>query len=232
MVNNPHHGVDGPVVEVEFSVRDTTYPFVGASAAESCTFELAKFLPRGDGRYAEFFNVTGVRPSRIVGFAAAHETADVSLLDEYDRGGFFEFEVDEFCPAVRLAELGALPRAVSSTDGDGRIVAGIPPRCDSSELVETFLEETAESNLVCKREKDSISPIFTSSTVHSVLRTQLTDRQRELLQAAFEAGYYSWPRECTGEELAETFDISSATFSEHIHAAERNLLCALFDGPR
>jgi predicted DNA binding protein len=48
------------------------------------------------------------------------------------------------------------------------------------------------------------------------------------LSVAFEAGYYDWPRGCTGEDVAEELGITSATFSEQIHAAERNLLSAVF----
>lgn len=96
-------------------------------------------------------------------------------------------------------------------------------------VVESFLEENPDADLVSKRHRESVTPIFTKSTLHQVLDANLTDRQREVLRTAYEAGYYEWPRECSGETVARELDISSATFSEHIHAAERNLLTAIFD---
>lgn len=231
MSNDPAGEASSPIVEVEFSVSDSTYPFVAVSGIEECTFELAEMVPRGSDRYAEFFNVVDGDPDRIVDALTACEVADVTLIDEYERGGFFEFEVIGICPAVRLVELGALLRDVRSTDGDGSIVAEIPPQYDSAALVESFLEDTARTELVSKREKETMHPMFTSSIPQQLLRSRLTARQRELLEAAYETGYYEWPRECTGEEMAEAFDIASATFSEHIRAAERNLLTALFEGP-
>lgn len=218
------------VVEAEFSIRSSEYPFVGVSEAESCTFELAKIIPRRGERYSEFFNVVGVEPNRIMDAVRAEEPIDVMLLNEYDRGGLFEFVVTDACPAVGLAELGAHPREVYSNDGDGRIVAEIPPQHDPPAVIKTFLDETPEAELVGKREKDAVTPLFTPEAFQQVLHAQLTDRQLELLEAAFEAGYYEWPRECTGEAIAAEFGISSATFSEHIHTAERKLLTAMFEG--
>ncbi|QLD87393.1 helix-turn-helix domain-containing protein [Natronomonas halophila] len=230
MSKTPSRSRHSSVIEAEFSLQGSKYPFVGVSETESCTFELAKILPRCGGEYSEFFNVTDVRPGRIMDAAAGNELVEVDLLNEYDDGGLFEFQVGTSCPAVTLAELGAHPREVHSSDGDGRIVAEIPPQNEPPEVIKAFLDEVPEAEFTGKRTKETITPLFTPEAIQQVLHSQLTDRQLELLEAAFEAGYYDWPRRCTGEELAEEFDISSATFSEHIHTAERRLLTVLFDG--
>lgn len=52
----------------------------------------------------------------------------------------------------------------------------------------------------------------------------LTDRQREVLLAAFEAGYYAVPRESTLTEVAEELDVSKATASDVVHRAESALV--------
>lgn len=98
-------------------------------------------VPRSEGRYAEFFHVTGADPDRIGAFAAAHGSVDATLVASYDDGGLFEFLVSADCPARRLAELGALPQRVSGVDGEGRIVVEIPDRYDPASVVGTFLEE-------------------------------------------------------------------------------------------
>ncbi|WP_121823493.1 helix-turn-helix domain-containing protein [Halostella salina] len=218
-----------PVVEVEFTVRDPEYPFVYVSDTEDCVFELAEMVPRDGGRYAEFFNVTDVDPGRILELAAERETVGVSLLREYEDGGLFEFLVSGDCPAFSLAKLGALPREVYAADGEGRIVAEIPPRYDPPDVIDRFLDENADTDIVRKREKEAVTPLFSRSALPEVLADRLTDRQRDVLRAAYDAGYYDWPRDCTGADVADSLGISSATFSEHIHAAERKILAALFD---
>ncbi|QZP37627.1 helix-turn-helix domain-containing protein [Halobaculum magnesiiphilum] len=220
---------DGSVLEVEFRFERAAYPFVRASAVADCTLELAELVPRADGRYAEFFNVTGGDPEQIAALAAEHEGTEVSLVESYRDGSLFEFMVSDGCPARRLAELGALPRRVRGSAGRGTIVAEIPSDADAAGIVERFLEETPEATLASKRSKPSMTPLLSEATLHRRLETRLTERQLEVLRTAFDAGYYDWPRESSGKEIAAELGISSATFSEHIHAAERALITTLFE---
>ena len=111
---------------------------------------------------------------------------------------------------------------------DGRVVAEISPlRPVASHR--GFLAENPDAELRPKCEKDTFSPLLTESAFDGILRNRLTSRQVEILRAAYEAGYYEWPRGCIGKEAASGLGISSATFSEHVHAAERKLLALLFD---
>ncbi|WP_336136678.1 helix-turn-helix domain-containing protein [Natronomonas amylolytica] len=48
----------------------------------------------------------------------------------------------------------------------------------------------------------------------------LSDRQRELILAAVEEGYYDTPRCCSLTELADRLDIAKSTCSETLHRAE------------
>lgn len=55
---------------------------------------------------------------------------------------------------------------------------------------------------------------------HSANEQMLTDRQREIVQAAVENGYYDTPRECSLTELAGTVGIAKSTCSSTLHRAE------------
>lgn len=52
----------------------------------------------------------------------------------------------------------------------------------------------------------------------------LTGRQRELLGAAVEAGYYDTPRRCSLTDLAEEVGIAKSTASETLHRAESRVV--------
>ncbi|WP_073096549.1 helix-turn-helix domain-containing protein [Haladaptatus paucihalophilus] len=52
----------------------------------------------------------------------------------------------------------------------------------------------------------------------------LTDRQRQLVLAAFERGYYATPRTATLTEVAESVGISKATASDTLHRAEGRII--------
>ena len=47
-----------PVFEVELVIEDSSYPFVGASEAEACRFELAEIVP-GPASSARSFSTSG-----------------------------------------------------------------------------------------------------------------------------------------------------------------------------
>jgi hypothetical protein len=52
----------------------------------------------------------------------------------------------------------------------------------------------------------------------------LTDRQREVLDAAAEMGYYETPRRATLTDVAASLDVSKSTASDVLHRAEGNLV--------
>lgn len=219
---------DSPTVEVEFALTGAAYPFTGGALDAATTYELTDIVPRDGGRCTEFFDVTGGQPERIAAAVSAFDGVEPMLLTEYDDGGLFEFLVSGDCPALDLAERGAVPHTVHGADGRGTIVADIPTHRDSREIVESFLDRYPEAEMMAKRHKDGITTRYARTAYERIQAEALTDRQWEVLETAFERGYYEWPRECTGEEVAEELGITSATFSEHVHAAERKLLSLVF----
>lgn len=52
----------------------------------------------------------------------------------------------------------------------------------------------------------------------------LTDRQQEVLQTAFDLGYFEVPREASTQEVATELDLDGSTVAEHLQRAERNVL--------
>lgn len=63
---------------------------------------------------------------------------------------------------------------------------------------------------------------YTPGPRHVVSR--LTGRQREVLQAAVDQGYYEIPRKATLKEIASAVDLSRATVSEHLQKIEARIL--------
>lgn len=54
--------------------------------------------------------------------------------------------------------------------------------------------------------------------------SKLTEKQREVLIAAYKLGYYDLPRKINSEQLAEKLNIGNSTLGEHLRKAERRLL--------
>jgi len=64
------------------------------------------------------------------------------------------------------------------------------------------------------------------------LLESLTDRQLEVLRTAYFGGFFEWPRESTGEEVAELLDVSQPTVNRHLRLGQRALLAQLFGHDR
>ncbi|MWG33868.1 helix-turn-helix domain-containing protein [Halomarina oriensis] len=91
------------------------------------------------------------------------------------------------------------------------------------DAVQTALAEIRE-------EKDADVRVGTIASVGEGLGSgvfaldDLSERQREVIDLARREGYYSWPRETSAADLAETLDISKPTLLEHLRKAEAKLL--------
>lgn len=59
------------------------------------------------------------------------------------------------------------------------------------------------------------------------LASLLTDRQRELLELAIDAGYYEIPRRATLDDLAERAGVSAGTVGEHLRKIESKIITEL-----
>jgi DNA-binding CsgD family transcriptional regulator len=57
-----------------------------------------------------------------------------------------------------------------------------------------------------------------------VNRGRLTDRQLEVLETAYEMGYFERPKQANATEIADELGIAQSTFTEHLMAAQRKLL--------
>jgi hypothetical protein len=185
--HSPTHG-GGAVARLKFRLPDSSYPFVAASERESCTLLLERFLPRGEETYAEFFSLRGGDPSAVVDAAATFDGADARVLETRDDGGLVELTAGETCPTVSLAAADALPQTVVADDGEGQIVADVPAATDPAAVVESFQESHPSAELTSKCQRDSLAPLL-SAREYAHLGERLTDRQREVLEAAQAAGY-------------------------------------------
>ena len=55
-------------------------------------------------------------------------------------------------------------------------------------------------------------------------RSELTDRQREVLETAHEMGYFEHPKRANATEVAAALDLHPSTVAEHLAAAQGKLL--------
>ncbi|EFW90954.1 response regulator receiver modulated GAF sensor protein [Haladaptatus paucihalophilus DX253] len=216
------------VLELEFSITNTGSFFVVTSEELGCSFELDGVVPRRDDVYLFYVTLSGAPSEKVI------ERADESPMVEHVRviqetGDETLLEV-ALCgtetSAQALIERGAYVQRGSIEDGKGSIVVEVPANTRVRPFLDAVEEVYEETSLLSKQSRDR--PFHSTSEFYHELGETLTERQAEILQAAYLAGYFDYPRASSGAELADTLDISSPTFHQHLQTAERKLLSLLF----
>lgn len=222
---------NGTVVEVEFTVSDPRYPLVALSAETTCTVELLQLVPRSNGSYTVFQRAVGCSPDRLLSVLERYDNLEACVVSETDTDAVLEVRIDpdgNFF-TTSLTDAGAIPTELSSREGTARIVAEIPSMYSASAVIEQFQAAYPSVEIVARRQKEYSVSLFRRRKLYETIRSTLTPRQHEALVLAYTNGFYDWPRNATGEELAAEMDVSPPTFHEHLRAAEQAVLSVVFD---
>ncbi|RKD95771.1 bacterio-opsin activator domain-containing protein [Halopiger aswanensis] len=212
--------VSDAVVELEFRVESMAEELVSLSATESCTIEIEQ-LVQGDETLLVYGSATGVSQDEFEETVAETDGIDdVRFLAA--RRDEFEFEL--VAPtAISLFETiathGGRVESATITDGEFRFVVELPRGRDTRQMIELIKDEQSDVTYLAQRTTERSEPSGASSA--SVLEEDLTEKQRAALETAYFAGYFDWPRESTGEEIADRLGIAPATFNQHLRTAER-----------
>lgn len=106
----------------------------------------------------------------------------------------------------------------------GRVTIEVPTPAQKRPLMEWFEATFREFEFVAKR-----SPSTGPARSTGALTETLTERQADVLEAAYAGGYFESPRKTTGGELADVLDISDSAVYSHLRAAEKRLLDQILD---
>jgi len=114
---------------------------------------------------------------------------------------------------------------IESVEG-GEILVSVTAR-DGSEVREV-IEEIKKTGASVKLER-LINNGETSGSVSLKIR-DVTEKQRDALEAAVEMGYYEKPREASLEDLALEIGVSKSAVSQRLNCVEAKLVGSLAEG--
>jgi predicted DNA binding protein len=216
-----------PSVELEFRLTGDDVPLYTLAVEEGATGQMEWVTQNEAGDVVEYFTIDGTDPETVI---AAWEAVDhirsCRLVDEDAK--LYEVTFRRSA-AGQLFDAGVQIRDIR-TDGTTTLVtATAPPATDVREVLENVRSVYPETQLVAKRTLDNPSDRSLSQWTEGI---ELTDRQMGALAAAFDAGYFEWPRDATAEEVADELDISAATLHYHLRRAENGLVSAFLDAQR
>ncbi|WP_311172046.1 PAS domain S-box protein [Halobellus ordinarius] len=211
-------------VELEFRGPGDALPFARVATAADCTVRLERTAAREDGAVSVYFSFAGGIPDDAPELARRSLPGSVDVVTE--TGPLVvEMRTDEWFGAP-LAAYGGRLREARAGAGETVIRVEVPTQTDVRSFVERMGDIAPSLELVAKRQhrKRQQTPMELSDQV----RAELTDRQLEVLRTALSAGYFEWPRDHDGSEVAERLGITQPTFNKHLRIAERETFGLLF----
>jgi len=212
------------VVELHLTSTDEADPLVAATEKTDRRVEVNGVVPGGPQPLV-YLSVDGTSAMAVQSRLEEAGGETVRVVDE----GQLEVTVTADSPLETLLEAGAhLERAVAE-DGRVRYVVAVGNESRARTLVDRLGRTFPGIDVVAKRERSG--PVSEPSGIPGEDIEGLTDRQREVVETAYRAGYFNWPRDSTAEEVADSLDIAAPTFHAHLRKAESSLLDGLFDQP-
>ncbi|NHN40809.1 GAF domain-containing protein [Halorubellus sp. JP-L1] len=216
-------------VELEFRHDDPGPVPARLSDALACTLELDGYVPAGS-EWVLYFAVADATPEAVVAAAEGVErVAAASVVSDAADRKRVQLRLTDSSFFDTVSDAGAAVTGEVATDGAGYVTVELPAGADVRSVTGLIRREHPTLELAARRERDR--SMDDTAPADGPL-SELTDRQRQSLRAAYHAGYFRWPRESTAEEVADSLDVAAPTLHGHIRKAERAVFDALFESSR
>jgi hypothetical protein len=175
-----------------------------------------------------FVTATGAVASDVLEWMNDQDAvAVVRLVRDHGDEALFEVVLTGPDPSMTIVRRGGTITELTASDGIERVVTEVSPERDVRDLTEVITTVFPASELVVRREHER--PLETMTSFRSALHGELTEKQAAVLEAAYHAGYFEWPRGSTAEELADALGITSPTLHNHLRRAQQKLLDRFFE---
>ncbi|MEF8777115.1 MAG: helix-turn-helix domain-containing protein [Haloarculaceae archaeon] len=151
------------------------------------------------------------------------DSFDVTKVFERGSEAVYRFERSEGteCPCECVETYGLPVVDVQGESGRLHLVFHTPDREALRDVIASIRE--FHPSVEVRRLVQSKTGEETESLVFFD-RSTLTERQEEVLRLAHREGYFEHPKGANAGEVAETLDITTATFIQHLSAAQQKLL--------
>ncbi|KTG09959.1 hypothetical protein AUR64_10105 [Haloprofundus marisrubri] len=215
------------IVEIDFHSNDL-FAALSFDPDDDVDIRFERTVPLGDGEFLEYGRATSNSVEALRSL--------VDNVPHFESLNVFTTEFDEVRFELRLSEppVSSIAAAHGGRVRRGRIqgheyhlTVELPPSADVRAVVNAVQEAYPQLELIAQRHSrrrgDEDRPL--SQTLWS----SLTDRQRAALEAAYYSGFFEWPRESSGNDVAASLGVSPPTFHQHLRHAQKKLFEELLE---
>jgi predicted DNA binding protein len=165
----------------------------------------------------------------------APQLPDIQIVDmwkaEVNQHRYYLGVMAELSDASMLALLTrnrAIPHRIVGRDEHLDVVASVRDWNHLKEVADTIEDEYGSLELVGTTQTETIGFPLGGNKIKQSLSGKLSDNQLEVLETAYQLGYFKVPQEVTAEEIANELEISRSTLSERLRRVEHNFCELLF----
>ena len=211
-----------------FESSDSNLFFITLSEKLDTTLEYKGTVHGDDDGLRLAFLINDASPDAVREAVTSVNVSTANVATTFDEGCLFEFEVptnESFLSSV-IANGGSIS-AVSATGGVAELTVKIPVGSNVQPIVSRVLDQYPQTELISQRTEERTQA--TSQEFVSSVKEELTDRQLTVLRRAHISGFYEWPRNTSGKDIAESMGIDRSTFHQHLRAAEGKIVDRVLD---
>lgn len=208
-------------IELEFRDDDASMPFARLAEETDCQVRHDRTVRRQDGSISVVYTVIGDVPDDVDEVARNTLPGEVAVVSRDEGEVVLERDGTTWFGSI-VSEYGGVLRRGHATPERTTLVAELPTEANTRRFVDRLEETIPGIDLYAQRQHRPAES--TPGEVGAQVEQKLSDRQLEALETAHEMGYFDWPRENSGQAVAEAMGITQPTLNKHLRVAERKLV--------
>ncbi|THE66177.1 PAS domain S-box protein [Salinadaptatus halalkaliphilus] len=214
-------------VELEFRIDGGDSFSFDLTQQYDCTCTLEWTGMTTDGQTYQFVTIDGLDGETVCDEAGAHQSIETyRLVSDGTDQCTIEMQLCE-SGVQTLTNHGVTIRDVTVEDGVGNCLVEVSQDANVREIATALANVYEHTELVARRAVDR--PVQTAAQRRDRILDELTDRQLTTLRLGYYGGFFEWPRESTGEEIADAMDISPPTMHQHLRKGLKTVLREFFE---
>jgi CheY-like chemotaxis protein len=215
------------VVDIEFDVSTTELPFVEIASALGCSVRLTQTLHQSNGTTLTRYSIGDSSPDRVDGLASLLDAESVQIFERTGTENELAVVTTESWWADLIGLHGARVGDATADAEGATLRIELPPTATVRSVVDLVCERYPGAKPIARRERNRSDRSL--DDLRNLLGERLTDRQFEVIETAYHAGYYEWPHDVSSAETAELLGITQPTFAEHFWTAQRHIIDLLLE---
>ncbi|KAA9395803.1 PAS domain S-box protein [Haloarcula sp. CBA1130] len=212
-------------LELEFQGENTDLPMARLARTLGCRVSHQRTVHRQDSSISVYYRLAGDVPTEVAEPAENVLPGDLAVVSRGADEAVIERRGSSWFGSY-VSEYGGIIRRARGTAEGVTLVVEIPTETDTRTMVERVQDEFSDLELYAQRQHRETRE--TAREIQDRLQRELSDRQYEALETAQAMGYFEWPRENSGEDVADALGITQPTLNKHVRLGERTVFEILF----